>query len=68
MGKDGAAFGAGPGGINTFRSCFFVSAIAVMALAVRLLEIDRTTLWFDEVMTAEAVARPALALIRDRLM
>jgi len=49
---------------------WFYSVLAVMtltALAIRLIGIERSTLWYDEVMTANAAAMPAVDLIRARL-
>jgi 4-amino-4-deoxy-L-arabinose transferase-like glycosyltransferase len=44
-----------------------VAVVALVALAVRVIGIDRATLWYDEVLTAQAVAMPALDLIPERL-
>jgi uncharacterized membrane protein len=55
--------------MNTTRSQGWIPlfALLLLSMAVRLASIDRTTLWFDEVMTAKTVVLPADQLIRERL-
>ena len=53
--------------IGRWRFFLLVSALVLAGLAIRLAGIDRTTLWFDEVMTVHAASLSVADLIQDRV-